>query len=122
MSAEDPPKFLYKILPGSPPHPLPLELPLSELDQKDGFIHLSTSTQIPGTCDLFFGHTTDLWVLKIVFSKIETSIKWEGDGEIKFPHLYGRNFGLDEVVSSHNIVRNGTQKWSDNIKGSAWLE
>jgi len=46
MSASAPPKYVYKIVPGSLPNPLPRELPLSELDRADGFVHLSTAEQV----------------------------------------------------------------------------
>jgi len=117
MAPDDLPKFVYKIIPTAPPEPLPAEYPLSELDQNDGFIHLSTAEQVPSTCDLFFNDVADLWVLKLEFSKIEAASKWEGG----FPHLYG-NFGKEEVVSSHKFSRAGTQKWSEAMKGSSFLE
>ena len=40
------PDFVYKIVPSAPPTPIPSQYPLSELDQKDGFVHLSTGTQV----------------------------------------------------------------------------
>lgn len=40
------PEFVYKITPEAPPSPIPDSYPLSELDQKDGFVHLSTSWQV----------------------------------------------------------------------------
>lgn len=35
--------YYYKILDAAPEEPLPATLPLSDLDTKDGFIHLSVS-------------------------------------------------------------------------------
>lgn len=52
MSAANPPKFIYKILPAAPPDPLPEQFPFSQLDANDGFVHLSTSTQVNNTMDL----------------------------------------------------------------------
>lgn len=46
MSSSDLPKFVYKIIPTAPPEPLPTEYPLSELDQTDGFVHMSTAEQV----------------------------------------------------------------------------
>lgn len=46
MSASAPPKYVYKIVPGSLPSSLPRELPLSKLDRADGFVHLSTAEQV----------------------------------------------------------------------------
>ena len=46
MSAESPPKYIYKIIPSPPEDPFPKEHPLSDLDRNDGFVHLSTSSQV----------------------------------------------------------------------------
>ena len=47
MAAPEPlPKYIYKILPSPPQDPLPQEFPLSQLDANDGFVHLSTATQV----------------------------------------------------------------------------
>ena len=43
------PTYVYKILPEAPPTPLPSPYPPSELDRKDGFVHLSSAEQV---CDL----------------------------------------------------------------------
>jgi uncharacterized protein (DUF952 family) len=40
------PTFLYKIIPNAPPHPIPEEYPLSELDTQSGFVHLSEASQV----------------------------------------------------------------------------
>ena len=40
------PTYVYKILPEAPPSPLPSPYPPSELDRKDGFIHLSSAEQV----------------------------------------------------------------------------
>jgi hypothetical protein len=40
------PKYVYKIIPTPPPNPIPETYPLSLLDQKDGFVHLSTAKQV----------------------------------------------------------------------------
>ncbi|CAG9943448.1 hypothetical protein V2G26_008525 [Clonostachys chloroleuca] len=117
MASDGFPRYLYKIVPTAPPEPLPQEYPLSELDQTDGFVHLSTDEQVPNTCDLFFTQTTQLWVLKLEFAPIKADIKWEGG----FPHLYA-NFGAKQVVSVNKFSRSEDQKWSENMKGSTWLE
>lgn len=39
-------KYVYKILPSAPQEPIPAEYPLSDLDQADGFVHLSTGGQV----------------------------------------------------------------------------
>lgn len=48
--APDPlPTYIYKISPSQPPSPIPKEYPLSDLDRNDGFVHLSTASQVSFT-------------------------------------------------------------------------
>ncbi|KAI5462451.1 hypothetical protein BGZ63DRAFT_423706 [Mariannaea sp. PMI_226] len=117
MAAESSPRFVYKILPSAPAEPFPKENPLSELDQKDGFIHLSTATQVPGTCGLFFTEASSLWIAKLRFADFASDVKWEGG----FPHLYG-NFGIDYVDSVQQFTRPEAQTWAEVMKDSTWLE
>ncbi|KAI0009868.1 hypothetical protein F4779DRAFT_339815 [Xylariaceae sp. FL0662B] len=113
------PAFVYKIVPTAPPTPLPAEYPPSDLDQKDGFIHLSTGTQIPLTADLFFAEDTSLWVLKIRFAeKFHAATTWEVEG---CPHLYG-NFGAQDVDGVKEFSRAEGESWKEVMKKeSGWL-
>ncbi len=69
------PTYLYKILDFPPPDPLSAELPLSPLDAKDGFIHLSTAAQTPATASRFFTDYDTLHILRIPLKRLE-----EGSG------------------------------------------
>ncbi|KAF2804358.1 uncharacterized protein BDZ99DRAFT_350252, partial [Mytilinidion resinicola] len=108
MSAPNPlPTYVYKILPSAPPKPLPDVLPLSDLDANDGFIHLSTASQVPGTCGRFFADATELWLLKIRLQTLENGtgeVRWEAAGNSGvFAHLYGGKFGAEEVDESLKV-------------------
>ncbi|EGX93624.1 hypothetical protein CCM_04999 [Cordyceps militaris CM01] len=116
MGSESP-RFVYKILHEAPAEPLPAQLPLSELDANDGFVHLSTAEQVPKTAGLFFTEHTKLWVIKLELSKLSDPVKFE-DG---YPHLYG-NFGALEVDSTSRFEREQTQTWADSLGASSWLE
>ncbi|KAJ6780989.1 hypothetical protein PWT90_08221 [Aphanocladium album] len=111
------PQFVYKILPQAPAEPLPAQLPLSEFDANDGFVHLSTAVQVPNTAGLFFSNDTKLWIVKLELSKLADPVKFE-DG---FPHLYG-NFGARDVDSISRFERNDGQSWADSMSASSWLE
>ncbi|OTA70322.1 hypothetical protein K449DRAFT_460107 [Hypoxylon sp. EC38] len=113
------PQFVYKIVPSAPPTPIPSQYPLSELDQKDGFVHLSTGTQIPITADLFFKEATTLWVIKIRFAPaFHSATTWEVEG---CPHLYG-NFGADDVEDVKEFSRLDGQSWKESMKNDGgWL-
>jgi uncharacterized protein (DUF952 family) len=78
------------------------ELPLSELDRKDGFVHLSSASQIAGTLARYFAGREDLVVLTIACDRlVGGTLRFEppgragagsaehAEGEL-FPHFYGR--------------------------------
>ncbi|KAI0390861.1 hypothetical protein F5Y17DRAFT_461358 [Xylariaceae sp. FL0594] len=106
------PEYVYKIIPAAPPSPIPAAYPLSDLDQKDGFVHLSIASQIPITADLFFTQHTSIHVLKLRFKPAFHPItNWDTPG---CPHLYG-NFGSEDVVDVKEFVRSGggEESWKE---------
>ena len=128
MPAPSPlPTFLYKILPSAPPSPLPARLPLSDLDRNDGYIHLSTSEQVPGTADKFFSDASELWLLKIKYEALaagtdgdghvhadkNAELKWEEVGRGCFAHLYGADLGSGNIESAFQVEKKGT--WADTL-------
>ncbi|KAK1754498.1 hypothetical protein QBC47DRAFT_219101 [Echria macrotheca] len=107
------PEFIYKITEDEPPSPIPEVYPPSELDQKDGFVHLSTATQIPKTASLFFTQTKKIYLLKLRVSALDPSkIKWDEVPGTNggCPHLYGV-FGRDQVVSVIGVKRGEGEGW-----------
>lgn len=97
------PTYIYKIVSSSAgpiPDPLPDRLPVSELDQKDGFIHLSTAKQVAGTLNRFFSGEQKTHLLRIDYSSVKDLIKWEYPQGGKYPDtialMDGTNFGANE--------------------------
>ncbi|KAK4041783.1 hypothetical protein C8A01DRAFT_34161 [Parachaetomium inaequale] len=120
------PEYVYKITPSAPPTPIPEQYPLSDLDQQDGFVHLSASWQVPITASLFFKDTPSFHILKLRLARFDAAaVKWdEVDGTNGCPHLYG-NFGADDVVSVREFRRGEGQTWQEVFEGEAergWLE
>ena len=115
------PKCVYKILLEAPPTPLPASLPLSELDAKDGFIHLSTAEQVPATADRFFAATHKLCLLKIELERVAKDLKWEDADSNCFPHVYGPMPGKDEVVDVKVFERSDGEGWASVWKKDQWL-
>ncbi|CAA7259904.1 unnamed protein product [Cyclocybe aegerita] len=121
------PTHIYKIVSSStpPPVPLPEALPVSELDQNDGFIHLSTEKQLPGTLKRFFQSDGLVYILRIDYRKVEKNIKWEngkgtapgGIGEEGiFPHLYnGLHVGREEIESFKQWEKDSQDSWDTAI-------
>ncbi|MEM8853279.1 MAG: DUF952 domain-containing protein [Pseudomonadota bacterium] len=58
-------------------------------DQRDGFIHLSTEEQVPGTLAKHFAGEESLFLALCIFASDDDALKWEGSrGGALFPHLY----------------------------------
>ena len=67
---------------------------ITELDKADGFIHLSTATQLNATLSLYFGKEESVVLLQVEHAQIHDKLKFEapappGNRTSKFPHYYG---------------------------------
>jgi uncharacterized protein (DUF952 family) len=73
------PSFLYKLVPSTAPvrEPLPDRLPVSELDEMSGFVHLSTALQVPNTLKFFFKDEPLVYVLRIPYDRVAKDIRFE---------------------------------------------
>ena len=66
----------------------------TELDVNDGFIHLSTSTQLNATLSLYFAKEESVILLQLDHTNTHDKLKFEapippGDRISSFPHYYG---------------------------------
>ena len=140
--------FIYKIVPSSPRVPvtssgkLPMDylLPVSDLDEKDGFMHMSTAIQVPKTLNLFFSTSVSdkasVYLFKVPYKPLADRgmVRWEDaagvlDVEGSFPHIYDeRKFKMshEEVESVSEVVSETSEKdWDgavDRLTKSGWLE
>ena len=83
---------------------------ITELDQNDGFIHLSTATQLTATLALYFSSEKEAVLLQLEQSKISTNLKYElpippGKRSGAFPHFYG-NLNTNTVSKVWRLSRN----------------
>ena len=67
---------------------------ITELDKKDGFVHLSTATQLNATLSLYFSKEESVVLLQIDHTQIHNKLKFEasappGNRNSSFPHYYG---------------------------------
>ena len=63
----------------------------SEIDRRDGYIHLSGPDQVLDTADRYFGAVANVVALEIPLSAIDGALRFElapKRGAL-FPHLYG---------------------------------
>lgn len=84
--------------------------------EKEGFIHCSKEDQIKEVANFKFETDTELVLLTIKEEKVEPEIRYEGEGENKFPHVYGE-LNLDSVNNIQKLpVSNAEFKLPDNLK------
>lgn len=126
------PSFVYKILPATSPYMgTPTPIPSSwdfqkpESDLKDGFVHLSTRSQLPGTLARFFATDASVQLLKVDYPRMSTwkIVKWEqaSNGD-SYAHLYGTLTG--EIVTDIKLVARA-EGWDivcKQLEESGWLQ
>jgi len=69
------------------------------IDLQDGYIHLSTATQLRETLDKHFAGQDGLWLAAVDLEALGEAVKWEPSrGDQLFPHIYGP-LPLDVVIA-----------------------
>jgi len=69
----------------------------------EGFIHLSTASQVPGVIARYYRNVPDLLLLHIEAQRLKAPLKYEvATGGESFPHLYGP-LNLDAVVKTESV-------------------
>ncbi|MDP1564240.1 MAG: DUF952 domain-containing protein [Pirellulaceae bacterium] len=81
----------------------------SEVDLRDGFVHLSTWEQVPGTLEKHFGGQSDLQLVGVPEESVRHELRWEvSRGGQEFPHLY-RELRRADVGNRRAIEWDGTR-------------
>ena len=67
---------------------------ITKLDLKDGFVHLSTASQLNASLSMYFSNESRVVLAQINLSKIKNNLKYEDASNAnyrsgKFPHFYG---------------------------------
>ena len=77
----------------------------SALDEKDGYIHLSTDEQYMQTANLHYKAHAHVIALRVKLENVEGTVKWEAarDGSL-FPHLYG-TLPLSAINATQDLHR-----------------
>ncbi|MEO1552839.1 MAG: DUF952 domain-containing protein [Pseudomonadota bacterium] len=61
----------------------------TELDEADGYVHLSTRAQVAETLTLHYSRQKDVRLLEYVVEEMGSPVRWEESrGGQLFPHLY----------------------------------
>ncbi len=62
----------------------------SAVDRADGYIHLSTETQLAETAAKHYAGRRDLLLLTVDLAALDDTVVWEASrGGALFPHIYG---------------------------------
>ena len=129
------PVYLYKILSSTSVLPDPVTsssiLPKTPLDDDDGFIHLSTGSQVAFVLRRFFTSTEDrsVFLVRIVYKKLADGgdVRWEevGGNGSSFAHLYGGDITGEAVDGVQRVEREADGDWDPPLRrlsGTGWLE
>ena len=83
---------IYKILSASAWAQAAAHLPWAEVDLNDGFIHLSSASQLTETARKHFSGRAGLVLLAVAPERLEEgTLRWEvSRGGARFPHVYGQ--------------------------------
>ncbi|KAI0036467.1 hypothetical protein K488DRAFT_82085 [Vararia minispora EC-137] len=132
MSSPGPvPRYVYKILPGAPPEPMPKNIALSDLDRADGFIHLSAGWRVPLTANMYFADARELGLLRLdadVARGEGARLAWADPGCV---HMFAREVGqwarvgTGVVVDARTFVREEGRSWEEVLgaetRAGGWL-
>ena len=88
----------------------------SDVDQKDGFIHLSATHQVRATAQKHFEGKADLLLISVREENLGQSLKWEASrGGDLFPHIYG-TLKLDAVTEVNPLpLVNGAHQFPEGL-------
>lgn len=94
---------VYKILRAS--EPSTGIYPGSPLDQRDGFVHLSSCSTLQRTVELYFENDEEVLVLGFVTEALGPKLLWEKSrDDLLFPHLHAV-LSLDDAVIRKHVKR-----------------
>tara|TARA_B100000989_G_scaffold105273_1_gene77138 strand:+ start:207 stop:554 length:348 start_codon:yes stop_codon:yes gene_type:complete len=89
----------------------------SEVDNRDGFIHLSTKEQLKETVEKHFKGQKNLLIISFEVTKIEDKLQWEiSRNEELFPHYYGiLETNKVKKIYNLNLNANGVHEFPENF-------
>ncbi|MDC3172609.1 DUF952 domain-containing protein [Alphaproteobacteria bacterium] len=89
----------------------------SEVDNRDGFIHLSTKKQLKETATKHFKGQENLLIICFRVIKIKDKLKWEiSRNEELFPHYYGNlETNKAEEIYNLNLNANSVHEFPENF-------
>lgn len=92
-------------------------VPTMPIDTADGFVHLSTATQLAETLALHFKGQGDLVIVAVRTANLDGHLKWEPSrGGQLFPHVYGAiPMTTVEWIENVGVAADGTVDLPDRV-------
>lgn len=92
----------------------------SDADRADGFIHLSTARQLPGTALKHYAGRSGLILASVDLNALGEALRWEPSrGGDLFPHVYGPlPLSAAGPVRALEIAADGAPRFADGA--TAW--
>ncbi len=79
------------------------------IDLADGYVHISTGTQVAETVSKYFGGVEGLQILALDPDTLGDALKWEPSrGGALFPHLY-RTLRMEDIAWVKPLPLNGDE-------------
>ena len=81
-------------------------IPRCDSDNRDGFVHLSTSDTMLETAQLYFDPEEHPLIIEILASMLGPDLCWESvpsRGDQLFPHLYAEGIPLHTVIAQISL-------------------
>jgi len=90
----------------------------SEVDRRDGFIHLSAAHQLEKTVSLWFADRDDLMLAAIEEGYLADALKWESSrGGALLPHYYG-SVSIEHLAWAKPFSSRDTKRFRTLISGA----
>jgi uncharacterized protein (DUF952 family) len=82
---------------------------ITELDKKDGFVHLSTSKQLAGTLSLYFSKFEEVILIQLAYDQLKNELKLESVNSSSkrggyFYHFYD-DLNINQACKVWNLNR-----------------
>jgi len=95
-------------------------LAMGGVDERDGFVHMSTAEELQKTLDLYYGGATAIVILVCDIAKMEAAggevkFEWAESRQADFPHLFNIPLPVSAVTRTVPIATSADGKHSYDL-------
>ena len=111
--------MLYRIVPKKVWADANHDIPLAPIDERDGYIHLSSQETVLETANLYFTVDQDPVVLCFEEEELGDGLRWEevaARNGVLFPHLYASSLLCMQIAEVKDLNRVGGRfSWGKSL-------